>query len=188
MSYPWQPEQQQPYVSRHGRQALPPPPQGYLPPPRPPRRRPPVWVITLCVISGAVFLAGAVSAIINPAPAAKTSVAAATPAAAPHSPSRASSAAPSPSRSAFPSCKLHTTFSYIERDIVPGLRPSAVEIGNVDLGNCTPALADFASEAANGPGDCSTIALASDNPGYNADVVPAPPLRKVIESAGPGCS
>lgn len=73
------------------------------------------------------------------------------------------------------------------RDTTPGLLASAQEIGNVDLGNCTPALSDFAAEAGQAQGECETIALASANPGYDANAVPARPLRKVIESAGPGC-
>jgi hypothetical protein len=92
-------------------------------------------------------------------------------------------AAPSPSQS----CKLTTTFDYIERTVWPPLAPSADEIGNTDYVNCASSLAEFAATAGQAQGECTTIALASDNPGYNADASPAPPLKDVIESAGPGC-
>lgn len=109
-------------------------------------------------------------------------------ASAPSSPAASAAAVASHAAAAKPArCRLHTTFDYIERDVVRGIQPSAVELGNVDYGDCTPTLRDWASEAADGPGDCSTIALASANPGYNPDAVPAPPLRRVIEKAGPGC-
>jgi hypothetical protein len=86
--------------------------------------------------------------------------------------------------SASPSCTLTTTFDYIERTTEPGLQPQADEIGNVD---CTGSLSDFAAEAGQAEGECTTIAVASDNPGYNVNEIPAPPLKGIIESAGPGC-
>ena len=105
--------------------------------------------------------------------------------AAPPSPAHAAvakaKAAPSPS------CKLTTSFDYIERDDDPGASVMADEIGNVDYSNCTDSLTDFAAEAGQADGECTTIALASKNPGYDVNEVPAPPLKDVIESAGPGC-
>lgn len=89
--------------------------------------------------------------------------------------------------SASPSCKLTTTFDYIERDDDPGASVMASEIGNTDYASCTSTLASFASEAGQAPGECTTIALASSNPGYDVNAVPAPPLKDVIMSAGPGC-
>jgi hypothetical protein len=86
-----------------------------------------------------------------------------------------------------PSCKLTTTFDYIVRDDDPGAGVLADEIGNVDYVNCVSSLADFAATAGQAQGECTTIALASDNPGYNVNATPAPPLKHVIESAGPGC-
>ena len=101
------------------------------------------------------------------------------------SPAATRAATSSPSSSA--SCALKTTFDYIERDDDPGASVLAAEIGNVDLENCTPSLSDFTAEAGQAAGECTTIAKASDNPGYNLNAVPAPPLKDVIESAGPGC-
>lgn len=84
-------------------------------------------------------------------------------------------------------CKLKTTFDYIERTTEPGLQAQATEIGNVDLVNCTSSLKDFKATAGTADGECTTIALASKNPGYDVNKVPAPKLKHVIESAGPGC-
>jgi hypothetical protein len=84
-------------------------------------------------------------------------------------------------------CKLKTTFDYIIRDALPGTPAQATEIGNVNLVGCTGSLKDFTATAGTADGECTTIAKASDNPGYNADKVPAPRLKHVIESAGPGC-
>ena len=86
------------------------------------------------------------------------------------------------------SCTLTTSYDYIERTTFQSGEPaSAFEIGNVNLGNCTPSLDDFAQTADQAAGDCTTIALAADNPSYDVNASPAPALRKVIEQAGPGC-
>ena len=79
------------------------------------------------------------------------------------------------------------TFDYIERDDLPGAQTLAQEIGNCDLATGQNSLANFQQTAGQAPGECTTIALASDNPGYDVNAVPAPPLKDVIESAGPGC-
>jgi hypothetical protein len=79
------------------------------------------------------------------------------------------------------------TFDYIERDDLPGAQILAEEIGNCDLATGQDSLASFQQTAGQGAGECTTIALASDNPGYNVNAIPAPPLKDVIESAGPGC-
>nr|WTB35099.1 hypothetical protein OG781_41650 [Streptomyces sp. NBC_00830] len=36
-------------------------------------------------------------------------------------------------------------------------------------------------------GDCTEAAWASDNPGYNADAIPAARLKKVQVTIGPAC-
>jgi len=79
------------------------------------------------------------------------------------------------------------TFDYIERDVDPEAQTLAQEIGNCDLATGQDSLATFQQTAGQAPGECTTIALASDNPGYDVNAVPAPPLKDVIESAGPGC-
>lgn len=98
------------------------------------------------------------------------------------SPTAASTAA-SPS----PSCTLPNGQDLIVRDDDPQASVLAQEIGEVDLGNCTSSLDDFQQTAGQAPGECTTIAWAKDNPGYDVNAVPAPPLKDVIESAGPGC-
>lgn len=102
-------------------------------------------------------------------------------------PAAATASAPAAKAAASSPCKLKTTFDYIERDSDPGASIMAAEIGNVDLVNCTDSLSDFAAQAGQAPGECTTIALASKNPGYDVNAVPAAPLKDVIGSAGPGC-
>lgn len=125
------------------------------------------------VLAGSAVLAGAVSACgSGPAPA----------------PAQAAVTHSAAVKAAAPGgCKLKTAFDYIVRDDLPGASVTASEIGNVDLANCTGSLSDFAATAGQASGECTTIAKASDNPGYNVNAVPAPPLKDVIESAGPGC-
>jgi hypothetical protein len=87
----------------------------------------------------------------------------------------ARSASPRPSHSR--ACTRKTTFDYIERDDDPGASVTAGEIGNTDYVNCTSSLADFAATAGQAAGECTTIALASGNPGYDVSEVPAPRLK-----------
>lgn len=107
----------------------------------------------------------------------------ASPAAAPPAVTASAAAKAAPS----PACTLKTTFDYIERDNDPGTSVMADEIGNVDFTDCSDSLADFRQTAGQGDGECTTIALASKNPGYSVNAIPAAPLKDVIESAGPGC-
>jgi hypothetical protein len=90
---------------------------------------------------------------------------------------------------ASPSAKGCTSprFDYIERDVGPNARTLADEIGNCDLATGQDSLATFQQTAGQAPGECTTIAFASDNPGYDVNAIPAQPLKDVIESAGPGC-
>jgi hypothetical protein len=139
-------------------------------------------VLTGFIAFGAlVFIAGIASAAAwpsRPKPAASAAPASASHGAKPTAHARA---APSPA------CTLTTTFDYIIRVVWPPLQPQADEIGNTDYSDCTSSLADFAATAGQADGECTTIALASDNPGYNVNATPAPPLKDVIKSAGPGC-
>lgn len=124
-----------------------------------------------CAIAAALLCAAAVAAC--------SGASAPPPAAAP------ASAAAKPSASA--SCNLKDTPTYIVRDDDPGASVIASDVGNADFASCTTTLAGFAAEAGQASGECTTIALASSNPGYDVSAVPAPPLKDVIESAGPGC-
>lgn len=57
---------------------------------------------------------------------------------------------------------------------------------NYTSGECQTGADVVIAGAPTGPGACVKVALAKDNPGYNADAVPAAQLRKVI-AASPGC-
>lgn len=70
--------------------------------------------------------------------------------------------------------------NYIERMTEPGLLPSATEV-------CMGTLSDFPHEVGIGSGECTQIALASNNPGYDVLARPASALKDVITQAGPGC-
>jgi hypothetical protein len=66
----------------------------------------------------------------------------------------------------------------------PRIQDSAIEVSDADLMNCKPTLDTWKAGEPTGPGYCSKIARASDNPGYDTDVRPAPPLNKVIDEVG----
>jgi hypothetical protein len=121
----------------------------------------------------ALGAASALAACSSPAPSSSPP-----PAAAPKSP---------PASSAPGACALKTTFDYIVRTTEPGTPAIAQDIGNVDLANCTSSLSDFAATAGTAQGECTTIARARANPGYDVNASPAPPLRRVLLRAGPGC-
>jgi hypothetical protein len=114
-------------------------------------------------------------------PATSTPPAAAPAATATHAPSK-------PKATPKPQCTA-PTFDYIVRDDDPGASVLAQEIGNCDgTDGKIDVLSTFPQTAGQASGECTTIALASSNPGYNVNAVPAAPLKDVIESAGPGCS
>ena len=103
------------------------------------------------------------------------------------SPTPAAVAKGSPSASSS-GCALKVTHDYLVRTTEPGTPATVDEIGNVDEVNCTPALQNFASEAGTAQGECTSIALASKNPGYPVNTTgPAPRLQHIIMTAGPGC-
>lgn len=90
-------------------------------------------------------------------------------------------------------CRLRSTFDYIERDVLPGSPATAFAFGNINYSACTSSIASFMAGAPTGHGECYSVAKASDNPGYEAKYIyaanapPPPPLKHVIEEAGPGC-
>jgi hypothetical protein len=84
-------------------------------------------------------------------------------------------------------CALETSFDYLVRTVAPGLQASIQQLGNVNLAKCSDFLSTFQQTAGQAAGECTTIAKGSDNPGYDLNAAPAPPLKGVIESAGPGC-
>jgi hypothetical protein len=61
---------------------------------------------------------------------------------------------------------------------------SAEAVDESDLYNCRPMLDTWRARGPSGPGYCSKIAWASDNPDYVLGVSPAAPLKKVIDEVG----
>jgi hypothetical protein len=170
------------------------PPRGYPPapweephrqPPEPPRRRGPHRGLVALAWGSATLLAFvALVLALRSHPGSGSAAATASAHAVPKAKaSRHAAVKPAPS----PSCTLTTSFDYIVRTVAPGTPTFAEEIGNVDYADCTGSLADFAATAGQGHGECTTIALASANAGYNVNDTPAPSLKGVLESAGPGC-
>jgi len=50
-----------------------------------------------------------------------------------------------------------------------------------------PALDFLAKAQPSGPGYCTTVGRQADNPNYNVDAVPAPPIPHTIAQLGAGC-
>jgi hypothetical protein len=88
-----------------------------------------------------------------------------------------------------PAPTSHCDLSPTDRDLIiwqkfPRLVADALEVGDVNMALCKPTLDSWRDGTPTGPGYCSKIAWAADNPGYDVEVKPAPPLKKVIDSVG----
>jgi hypothetical protein len=80
----------------------------------------------------------------------------------------------------------------IVRFKTPGQAWIAQELGGGYLWNVTSkkCLTSVQMQMAAAPmiaGACTQVGYVKDNPGYDVNADSAPPLKKVIESAGPGC-
>lgn len=78
------------------------------------------------------------------------------------------------------------------RMITPGQAPVAQALGgewrwDYTTSTCDTSVQMMIATAPTGPGSCTQVGYASSNPGYNPDATPAPPLKKVVASAGPAC-
>jgi hypothetical protein len=78
------------------------------------------------------------------------------------------------------------------RMLVPTLGWQAQELGggwlwNVTARKCMTSAQMIIAGAPTEAGNCTQVAYASSNPGYDPDATPARPLRKIIAQAGPGC-
>jgi hypothetical protein len=78
------------------------------------------------------------------------------------------------------------------RDVIVWMRipgsPNAAELhGNYFQRTCQTTFEWVKETSGTDTGDCTEAAWASDNPGYNVDATPAPRLKKVQVSVGPGC-
>jgi len=98
-----------------------------------------------------------------------------------HSPSPAAKAAPSPT------CDMTKEPNVLVWYKVPGLQDSAQLLGGWSPETCKSSVDQIMAGSPTGDGYCTEIAMASDNPGYNADATPAKPLKHVIEAIGGSC-
>ena len=81
-------------------------------------------------------------------------------------------------------CNLPTASSLIIWEQDPGAQPKSRFVNESDVYNCRPMLDVWRAGQPSGPGYCSKIAWASDNPEYVSGVTPAAPLKKVIDEFG----
>lgn len=72
----------------------------------------------------------------------------------------------------------------IVREIRPGLVTDAIELGGTDPERCVLTFDSLQQTSPTGTGNCTQAAWASDNPGYDPSVTPAPPLKKVQVTVG----
>lgn len=121
-----------------------------------------------------------------------TSKPAAAPVQAPATTSVASTATPSDvptsSQPAAPSETCATPLpdrgDIIVREIRPGLVTDAIELGGTDPERCVLTFDYLQQTSPTDAGNCTQAAWASDNPDYNTDAKPAPPLKKVQVTIG----
>lgn len=84
-------------------------------------------------------------------------------------------------------CSLASKGDIIERVVTPGNPATAQQLGSVNLAQCKLAFDTLAQETSTDPGYCSQEAWVADNPSYDVNAVPAPPLKKVQAQAGQAC-
>ena len=143
-------------------------------------------VALAAVLAGCSAISGSTSQA-TPPPAATTAAAPATTAA--HAARAAAKATPDPSAA----CERRpASGDILLRMLVPTLGWQAQRLGgewswNATLRKCLTSAEMMIATAPTEAGNCTQVAYASTNPGYNPDATPAPPLKKVIAQAGPGC-
>jgi hypothetical protein len=99
----------------------------------------------------------------------------------------ASPAPAGPSTDTTAGCELAPGPQYLVRSVFPATPAVVTVVGDADRVDCQPVLDTFTEGVGQEPGECTTLALASDNPGYDLNTPNPPPLTNVIHSAGPGC-
>jgi hypothetical protein len=97
-----------------------------------------------------------------------------------------STTAPRPVPAPSKTCSLPNN-DLIVRYVAPGTPDSAQVLGGADLATCTSTLDELQSDSPAGAGYCTQAAWAADNPGYNADLTPAPPLKHIVLAVGSAC-
>jgi hypothetical protein len=60
-------------------------------------------------------------------------------------------------------------------------------VWNVSTGKCLTSVQMMIATAPSVPGACTWVGYVTDNPGYDVNATPAPPLRNVAVAAGPAC-
>ena len=73
------------------------------------------------------------------------------------------------------------------RYVVPNVPDTAEVLGSVDLAACESTLQFLQDTSPKGAGFCTQAALATDNPGYDANANPPARLKNVIVSVGDAC-
>ena len=81
-------------------------------------------------------------------------------------------------------CDLPTARSLIIWQHAPGAQDRSAYVNESDIYTCRPTIDTWRAGQPTGPGYCSKIGWAVDNPGYVSGVEPAAALRKVIDQVG----
>ena len=66
-------------------------------------------------------------------------------------------------------------------------QPSAIQVGAYNLSNCTPTPQEIQSTSPKGTDDCTILAPASANPGYDINASPAPKPKGAVVTVGGAC-
>ncbi|MFF4823140.1 hypothetical protein ACFY20_08895 [Streptomyces sp. NPDC001312] len=113
-----------------------------------------------------------------------------------NSPTKPTQATTAPAHSASAAAKPKASHSTKQcsptRDVIvwtraEGLPDNAQVLGNYQLATCETTFKWLQRTSPAEVGDCTEAAWASDNPGYNADAIPAKRLKKVQMAVGPAC-
>jgi len=86
-------------------------------------------------------------------------------------------------------CRLRSDRDVIYWVKTPGQPATAERLGDVDGVTCrhTYSLAELRATSPRGPGFCTAVAFAADNPGYDVELTPAPRPRKILNEVGGSC-
>jgi hypothetical protein len=148
-------------------------------------------VITLAGCGIALAATGCSAlATSSTAPPAAATTAAARPSAAPAKARPAATVKADPSAACYK--RPNATGDILVRMLVPTLGWQAQRLGgewtwNVTARQCMTSVQMIIAGAPTEAGNCTQVALAASNPGYDENATPAAPLKKVIAEAGPGC-
>jgi hypothetical protein len=139
--------------------------------------------VTLAVTAAALAGCGGASSTDRPAAASSSAAPSAT---------ATASALPRASTQAQCEARPDTSGDILVRTTTNGQPAATQQLGgawtwDTRTSTCTTAADAIISTASTNAGNCTEVAYASSNPGYQLTVSPAPPLRKVVASKGPAC-